>query len=194
MVDDFRWLARPQQGQAAPEVSLQAVIADALDELPDRLDPALKERLKRPVADLVGVEITQELPLSVRGRPGLLRRVIENLLQNAWEAVIKHKEPNAYDVAIRLFAEDQRIAVIEILDRGAGVANGKEVFEPYYTTKGARGLGLGLAIAKQVIEAHQGSIRALERSDGTGACFRIELPQATTASGDSLGISEDTST
>lgn len=193
MVDDFRWLAHPHQGQATLMVALRETIAEALNGLPDRFAPALGDRFRQSVAELTGFEKNLGSPLMVSGRPRLLQRVIENLLQNAWEAVVEHKEPQANDVVIRLFADGSQDVIIEVWDRGSGIVNAEELFQPYYTTKGAKGLGLGLVIAKQVIEAHQGSIQALQRDDGAGACFRIKLPQALPTPCFSFAISEDTS-
>ncbi len=192
MVDDFRWLANHQEGQATLEVALQEIIDEALNGLPDRFASTLGERFRQPVAELTGVEKNTGPLLMVSGRPRLLRRVIENLLQNAWEAVLECKEPQTNDVVIRLFTDGPRDAVIEVLDRGPGIVNAEDLFQPYYTTKGAKGLGLGLAIAKQVIEAHQGSIQALQRDDGAGACFRVKLPLAPTSAGASLANCQDT--
>jgi signal transduction histidine kinase len=48
------------------------------------------------------------------------------------------------------------------------------VFEPFYTTK-ASGIGLGLAIARKILEQHSGTIR-VKSQEGTGSCFEILLP------------------
>jgi signal transduction histidine kinase len=63
-----------------------------------------------------------------------------------------------------------------VSDRGPGISEDKlkEVFEPFYTSK-AEGMGMGLSIARTIIEAHNGVIWAKNRDHG-GASFRIKLP------------------
>jgi signal transduction histidine kinase len=63
-----------------------------------------------------------------------------------------------------------------VSDRGPGVPEDrlKEVFEPFFTSK-AEGMGMGLSIARTIVEAHHGRISAEKRRDG-GAIFLIRLP------------------
>ena len=60
--------------------------------------------------------------------------------------------------------------------RGSGIPEEKikQVFEPFFTTK-AEGMGMGLSIARTIVEAHDGQIWA-ENQDGGGALFRLRLP------------------
>jgi signal transduction histidine kinase len=66
---------------------------------------------------------------------------------------------------------------LAVTDSGPGIAPEARarLFEPYYTTK-ARGLGLGLAIARQIVEAHGGAID-VEAVQGGGSRFRVTLPR-----------------
>ena len=68
------------------------------------------------------------------------------------------------------------MAEISILDSGPGIPADKlgEVFEPFFTTKD-QGMGMGLSIARTIVEAHGGRIWAENRAEG-GAVFRISLP------------------
>jgi len=70
----------------------------------------------------------------------------------------------------------ENFAELAISDRGLGIPEDKlkEVFEPFYTSK-AEGMGMGLSIARTIIEAHHGLISAKNRDHG-GATFRIRLP------------------
>ena len=67
--------------------------------------------------------------------------------------------------------------VISVIDNGPGIPLSKQpwVFEPFNTTKGTKGTGLGLAVARRVAHQH-GGILALESAEGKGATFRIVLP------------------
>jgi signal transduction histidine kinase len=70
----------------------------------------------------------------------------------------------------------EQFAELSVSDRGPGIPEDKlkEVFEPFFTSK-AEGMGMGLSIARTIIEVHQGQISAKNRDHG-GASFRIKLP------------------
>ena len=73
----------------------------------------------------------------------------------------------------------ENAVILEVRDRGSGFAPGEEqrVFEKFYRGRpdGASGAGLGLAICRAIVEAHQGTIEALNRAGG-GAVLRTRLP------------------
>jgi len=118
----------------------------------------------------------------------MMRRVIDNLVRNAVEALTAEGTVSAGRPAPRVVVEahilpgGQRAAVV-VRDNGPGIpAEARDhIFEPYFTTK-ATGTGLGLAIAKKIVLEHDGEI-AVEPSV-EGAAFRIELPVATEAGGE----------
>jgi two-component system nitrogen regulation sensor histidine kinase NtrY len=118
----------------------------------------------------LSVSVTPE-QLTLDADPDLLCQVLINLLRNAAEAARGH----AAEPAVRLsFAQAPGARVrIEVGDNGPGVPEGlrQEVFLPFFTTK-AKGTGVGLSLARQIVLAHQGSI-ALAEADGGGALFRI---------------------
>ena len=66
-------------------------------------------------------------------------------------------------------------AVVNIEDRGLGIANTENLFVPFYTTK-PKGSGVGLALAQQIARAHGGEIRLVNREDGEGARATVRLP------------------
>jgi signal transduction histidine kinase len=78
-------------------------------------------------------------------------------------------------VSIRT-ARVENFAELSVSDRGSGIPEDKlkEVFEPFFSSK-AGGMGMGLSIARTIVEAHSGSISANNRDHG-GATFRIRLP------------------
>ena len=103
-----------------------------------------------------------------------MEEVLVNLLRNAREA---SSAGQPIDIALDLQAD--RHLVIEVRDRGEGIAPGEEerVFEPFYTRR-ARGTGLGLALARRIVEGHSGALTARNHPEG-GAVFSVRLPPPT---------------
>jgi len=106
----------------------------------------------------------------IMGHYDPLRRAFANLLRNASEAM---QGQGAIDVMVT--GDGSGIAVT-IADHGPGIPDDlrQRVFEPYFTTK-ADGTGLGLALVRQTLEAHRGTI-ALTATPGGGATFAIVFP------------------
>jgi signal transduction histidine kinase len=117
--------------------------------------------------------ITQN-PLPVLGDRIQLQQVILNLVVNGIDAMKDTPSQNRI-ISIRTSRHGNR-AELSVSDRGPGIPEDKlkEVFEPFFTTK-AEGMGMGLSIARTIIEAHDGQIWAKNRDHG-GASFRIRLP------------------
>ena len=114
-------------------------------------------------------------PASVKGDPRLLRRMIRNLLENAR----RHGGGTPIDVAVGKRAGGS--AALRVCDRGPGVpeAERERIFEPFYRLAGASeragGVGLGLALVRQIARKHGGDAKCLPR-DGGGSCFEVVLP------------------
>ena len=123
----------------------------------------------------VEVDVAADLPL-VEGDPAALRRAVENLVGNA----IKYSGDGT---AVRVTARRNGDAVeIAVADRGHGIRSEDlpHIFEPFYRGRDAveaqvRGSGLGLSLARRVVEAHGGSV-SVESRAGTGSTFIIRLP------------------
>ena len=77
----------------------------------------------------------------------------------------------------------ENFAELSVSDRGPGIPDDKlkEIFEPFFTSK-AEGMGMGLSIARTIVESHNGVIWAKNRDHG-GATFRIKLPLCTDGAG-----------
>ncbi len=122
------------------------------------------------------VAFTGSGELIVRARTELLRRAVENVIRNA----VQHAPAGtAVDVELDQPAQS-RCARLVVSDRGPGIPDSDlaAVFEPFFRGAGAdsrSGYGLGLAIARRAVEAHGGSIRAVNR-EGGGLRVEIELP------------------
>jgi two-component system nitrogen regulation sensor histidine kinase NtrY len=106
----------------------------------------------------------------VNGDPVLLRRVIENLVLNAIDAM-----PQGGKLAFRTDVDHQSV-IFELSDTGQGLTpeECERLFTPYYTTK-QHGTGLGLAIVQSVVSDHHGKI-TVSSTKNFGTTFRIELP------------------
>jgi signal transduction histidine kinase len=111
-------------------------------------------------------------PVTVRGDPRLLRRMIRNLLENA-------KRHGAPPIQVRLSGTEGS-AELAVCDHGPGVpeAERERVFDPFYRhteTKEIAGAGLGLALVRQIARRHGGEARCAPQS-GRGSCFIVTLP------------------
>ena len=117
--------------------------------------------------------ITQNA-LQILGDRVQLQQVILNLVVNGIDAMKDTPTENRI-ISIRT-SRVENFAELSVSDRGPGIPEGKlkEVFEPFFTSK-AEGMGMGLSIARTIIEAHNGLITAKNRDHG-GATFRIKLP------------------
>jgi signal transduction histidine kinase len=123
------------------------------------------------------IELTSSITqnaLPIRGDRIQLQQVILNLVVNGIDAMKDAPAENRI-ISIRT-SRVGKFAELSVSDRGPGIPENKlkEIFEPFFTSK-AEGMGMGLSIARTIIEAHQGLIWVKNRDHG-GASFRIKLP------------------
>ncbi|MDI9608710.1 MAG: ATP-binding protein [Candidatus Verstraetearchaeota archaeon] len=132
------------------------------------VEEALKS-VSRPENVAVVVKTDPALGL-IRGDPQLIRRAFINLITNAFQAM---PEGGSLEVSI---SREGDYAQVSFSDTGVGISpeNIKKLFDPFFTTK-AKGMGLGLAICKKMIEAHHGSID-VQSELGKGTRFTIRIP------------------
>jgi len=123
--------------------------------------------------------------LFVEGYPAELRQVFTNLIVNAMEAAgpkgrirIRMEKADAGEL-------DGAGAIVEVADSGPGISPdaASRIFQPFFTTKGADGTGLGLWVSMGIVQKHGGAIRLAESGDPglRGACLRVFLPARTLA-------------
>jgi signal transduction histidine kinase len=121
-------------------------------------------------------EVAPGLP-AVRGDRVHLQQVLLNLLLNAIDAMTD-TPPAERRIVVRTGRDGGRSVRVSISDRGPGVPPDKlpRIFDAFVTTK-EHGLGLGLALARSIVEAHGGRIEAVNNPAG-GATFSFVLPAA----------------
>jgi signal transduction histidine kinase len=120
------------------------------------------------------VQQTPQLP-PIMAQKGQLREVILNLIQNAIEAM-KALSGRRRILRIRTDLHGNEAIVIWVEDSGPGIEpeKMKSIFDPFFSTK-TKGMGLGLAICKSIVERHHGELSVSSEIDG-GARFQLILP------------------
>jgi len=167
---------------AEREVSAATVIVSDLLEFARQRDPvvtdvdavALVEEALAVLPPPTGINVVRELPsgpLRLVGDRDMLRQVLLNLVGNAYQAL-----PDGGTVTVTL-ADDAPGVRLAVADTGAGMTPEvrEKLFQPFFTTK-ARGVGLGLAVSKRIVDAHSGTIE-VDSAPGAGARFVVMLPQ-----------------
>jgi nitrogen fixation/metabolism regulation signal transduction histidine kinase len=143
-----------------------------------RLPPPHKRAVD--VAALVAKVVRLEQRLPVRIEPGAalivqadadqLEQALINLLRNAVEAA---PSPRG-EVSVRWYRDEAR-GLIEVVDDGPGPPLSDNLFVPFFTTKPG-GSGIGLALVRQIVEAHEGGVSLLAREGAAGAVAQLWLP------------------
>ena len=120
--------------------------------------------------------------------PGQLEQVVTNLLLNARESMATG---GAGGIRVRLAANDQGLQ-ISVADDGPGIPpdNFDKLFDPFFTTK-RTGTGLGLPVARQIVERHHGTID-VRNGNGEGTVFVINLPLPATSDAEPEPLVEET--
>lgn len=139
-------------------------------EVIDRVVSYMNKRISNKVVITAHIE---KAPVLVKMVPSLFEWVLENLCKNAVDAMNGSGKIDIY------LQEHSQIVTLEVVDTGKGMTKSsfKDVFKPGYTTK-KRGWGLGLSLAKRIVEEyHKGKIFVKCSEIGKGTTFRIEMPK-----------------
>jgi PAS domain S-box-containing protein len=124
------------------------------------------------------VTLDAEPGLNTIGSASELREVFVNLIVNAVDAM-----PKGGKLRISCEADGARLR-LQFADNGTGMPEDvrQKIFDPFFSTKGTQGTGLGLSVSHSIIERHEGSIRVTSEVGG-GTVFNIDLPAAEQAVG-----------
>jgi PAS domain S-box-containing protein len=147
-------------------VNLNSQLEQVIPHLSNQLGPNFTLSLETP-----------ENPLYVEGDPDHLKRIFQNLVGNARDAM-----PEGGTIRVKaesvLQAQNEGVVQIRVQDSGTGIPQEltEKVFDPFFTTKKpGKGTGLGLALVRRIAMLHNGSI-TIEKTGYEGTTFLIELP------------------
>jgi signal transduction histidine kinase/CheY-like chemotaxis protein len=170
LVDDLLDVSRISQGLI--ELQREPLeLGDAIEVAVETVQPLLRER-RHEVST-----VREESPLYVEGDMARLVQCLTNVLTNA----AKYTEAGGHiEIALR---RDGQSGIVEVRDDGAGISADMlpRVFDLFVQAdrsldRSRGGLGIGLSVARRLVEMHQGTITAISEGPGRGSTFRISLP------------------
>jgi signal transduction histidine kinase/pSer/pThr/pTyr-binding forkhead associated (FHA) protein len=162
LVEEIRAFARNRSGEFQKVCcSIVPTIERVISMM--KLDPAVSRR---------NLKFSYDCSPELFFNENKLEQVLINLIRNAAEAT----KENEGEISVILTVKGNDV-IIRIVDNGAGIAPEimDYIWEPFFTTKGEDGTGLGLEICRRIIEAHGGRIHC-ESEVSRGSCFTIRLP------------------
>ncbi|TCK96609.1 PAS domain-containing protein [Paraburkholderia sp. BL9I2N2] len=190
-----RWLAASPPNLGEARVSVESVVRDArsADETMQSIRALFKrqtfQKRERNVKDMVleavrllredetrrSADIEFDLP---DGLPPVfvdqiqIQQVLLNLITNGIEAT--ENSGRTPRILIAASPVDDRSILLEVIDNGSGIVDDDSIFDAFVTTK-CKGMGIGLAVSRSIIEAHEGRLTAFN-NEGYGATFGVVLP------------------
>ena len=163
-VNDMLLFSKSGKEQVVSLLSVNEVVSDSIQGMEALINQSdIKVELETCADDC-----------QVLGNKNALTGAIQNLIHNSIQVL---KDNDIADGCIKLTAHcEHNFAYVHIKDNGCGIEKvlSEKIFEPFYTDK-AQGTGLGLAVVKSVVDAHQGSVSLLN-DDNEGAHFCMKFP------------------
>lgn len=159
-VNDMLLFSKSGKEQVVSELSINEVVTDSVQNI---------EALSEKVGAKVNVKLCDD-NCHILGNKNALVGAVQNLIHNSLQVIKENAEINIQAKCHGAYA------YISVEDNGTGISPeiASKIFEPFYTSK-VQGTGLGLAVVKSVVDAHQGQVRLLS-TVGSGAHFCIKLP------------------
>lgn len=166
---------------------LNIAMPQSINQLPQNLTGIIQESLaflapRMKAVELDTTALVAELP--ILGDRILLEQLFINLLLNALGSMEVEGKPTGSLTLRGTIIPEKHILYIELQDSGCGIPpeNLQRVFDPFFTTRGSQGFGLGLFIASRIVEAHEGSLTATSQTRQTspnsphGTTMHLEFP------------------
>jgi signal transduction histidine kinase len=171
LIDDVRLLSKDEEvSYNTSHYKLDSVIKEAVNL--SRLDSDVKNQT---------LSLELDYPGDVQINKNKIIQVLLNLIRNAAHAL---QAIPAGKIIIKTQAEHE-LVLVSIIDNGIGIETEllDKIWQPFFTTKGDRGTGLGLGICRNIIENHRGTISCeSQKNTGTRFCFSIHKSNATVQS------------
>ena len=165
---------------------VQDMLAISRERKPEREEVHLNELLEQisaesaATAEKQGIALVTQLDPRVpiaQFDPTRMHDTLLNLVGNAMDAIEEHGIEGGQVTLSTVFDPEEVMITVKVEDNGPGMPDEvqKRIFEPFFSTKGSKGTGLGLAVVKKTIEEHGGTLELISEV-GVGTTFTVVLP------------------